>query len=121
MFAKKRFICFFKEILLQANLDNGKIIVGINGDEEKVEVSLNQPNNGEWHYLTILRKNDEIDVTLDDNINKKVTVNDATDYLPSDTLMLQLGKHEDGKFFVGCIADVVWNGALTNFATVSFK
>lgn len=103
---------------MQANLEGGRIIVDVNGDDEKVEVPLSPVSNGNWHYLTITRKNDEVIVTLDDSVAKKSTVSDTADYLPSDSLKLQLGKYEDGKHFVGCLADVVWNGALTNFAMV---
>lgn len=66
------------------------------------------------------RKTDEITVTLDDSVSRKGALSDSNDYLPSESLQIQLGKNEDGKHFVGCVADVVWNGALTNFATVRF-
>ena len=91
----------------------------VNGDDERLEIPFTQGNDGAWHYFTASRYGSLLAVTVDDKVRKTSEVGDVGEFLPSQNLQIQLGKNEDGLSFVGCIADLAWNGKMTNFASVS--
>uniref|UniRef100_A0A7E4ULG0 Laminin subunit alpha-1 n=1 Tax=Panagrellus redivivus TaxID=6233 RepID=A0A7E4ULG0_PANRE len=100
------------EDLLHAFFENGEVVVGINGDDEELRLKYPSAEEGNWHSLHLSRTGTELEATLDDITNKSINVGGFT---PSDNLRVQLGKQED-RHFVGCLADLVWNGHIVNFA-----
>lgn len=93
------------------------ITVTINGDDEQLQIPLSDGNDGNWHYFNVIRKETTLSVTVNDRVRRTSEIGNINDNLPSNELKLELGKTEDDSSFIGCIADVTWNGEITNFAT----
>lgn len=66
-----------------------------------------------------MKTSETLKVTVDDTFTKTInTGSDINDHLPSEELILLIGKSENGGSFIGCVGDVILNGKLISFNQV---
>lgn len=99
---------------------NGNVIVrGTNGDDEELSVQMLTPITERWHYIEIDKVESKLKVSVDDTFVKSVsTSSDVSEVLPSDELVLSIGKMDGATGFTGCVGDVILNGKLISFSQV---
>jgi hypothetical protein len=111
----------FQDELIKIKLQGDKILVRANGEEEQASVQLVTPIIGRWHYVGVERVGSELKVSVDDTFVQTVSISDVSDYLPAEELIVLVGKSANSGSFIGCVGDVIVNGNLISFGSVSFQ
>ena len=117
-----------KTEVFSMSLVNGRIVVTSDpgGDLTRLESRDNKYNNGQWHYLSLMKMGKKLMMNIDDRemVNK---TSKGDDSVVTTEQMLYFGGYDGAapdtlvgsvRPFIGCIADVTVNGKFLNFASI---